>query len=82
MGQLKLGSILKLISDLKTDGMSLEEIANLPVYIGDDDELNGIHCAWYAEPIDPEDENYQYMVEMINEDCGNIKIQGKAILIS
>ena len=82
MGQLKLGSILKLISDLKTDGMSLEEIANLPVYIGNDDELNGIHCAWYAEPIDPEDENYQYMVEMINEDCCNIKIQGKAILIS
>ena len=82
MHQLKLGSILKLISDLKTDGMSLEEIANLPVYIGDDDELNGIHCAWYAEQIDPEDENYEPFVEMINEDCGNIKIQGKAILIS
>ena len=82
MGQLKLGSILKLISDLKTDGMSLEEIANLPVYIGDDDELNGIHCAWYAEPIDPEDENYEPFVELINEDCCNIKIQGKAILIS
>ena len=82
MDQLKMGSIMRLISDLKTDGMSLAEIAELPIYIGDDDELNGIHCAWYAEPLDPDDEDYANLVEMINEDHGNIKIQGKAILIS
>ena len=82
MNQLKMGVILKLISELKEEGMSLSEIAELPVYIGDDDELNGIHTAWYAEPINPEEENYQWMIEMINENRNNVKIEGKAILIS
>ena len=82
MDQLKMGSVMRLISDLKKEGMSLEEIAELPIYIGDDDELNGIHTAWYAEPLNPDDEDYKYLVEMINDDYGNIKIQGKAILIS
>ena len=82
MEQLKMGSIMRLISDLKTDGMSLEEIANLPIYIGDDDELNGIHCAWYAEPLDSDDEDYESLVEMINENSGNFELKGKAILIS
>ena len=82
MKQLTLNEIMKLIGELRNAGYSSKEIAEMPVYIGDDDELNGIHTAWYAEPIDPEDENYQYMVEMINGSCGNIKIEGKAILIS
>ena len=82
MDQLKLGQILKLASDLHKEGMSLNEIAELPVYIGNDDELNGIHTAWYAEQIKPDEEEYQWMVEMINEDCCNVKIEGKAILIS
>ena len=77
-----MGAILRLINDLKEDGMSFEEIADIPVYIGDDDELNGIHTAWYAEPVDPENEEYKWMVEMINEDHCNVKIEGKAILIS
>ena len=82
MDQLRMGAILRLINDLKEDGMSFEEIADIPVYIGDDDELNGIHTAWYAEPVDPENEEYKWMVEMINEDHCNVKIEGKAILIS
>lgn len=82
MNQLKMGTILKLVVDLQKEGMTTKEIAELPVYIGNDDELNGIHTAWYAEPIKPEDEDYKWMVEMINEDSHNIKIEGKAILIS
>jgi hypothetical protein len=82
MNQLKMGDILNLAAALQKEGMSVKEIALLPVYIGNDDELNGIHTAWYAEPLDPNDDDYKQLVEMINEDYGNIKIKGKAILIS
>ena len=82
MNQLKLGTILAVVSDLKDNGMSMKEIAELPVYIGNDDELNGIHCAWYAQPIDANNENDADFVELINEDRCNIEITGKAILVS
>lgn len=82
MNQLKMGDILNLAAALQKEGMTVREIALLPVYIGNDDELNGIHTAWYAEPIKPEEEEYKWMVEMINEDHCNVKIEGKAILIS
>lgn len=82
MKQLTMGSILALISDLKTEGMSMMDIANLPVYIGNDDELNGIHTAWFANTIsasNPDDEGF---IELISEDYGNVEFKGKAILIS
>lgn len=82
MDQLKLGTILILASELQKKGMTTEEIMNMPVYIGDDDELNGIHCAWYAETIEPNDENSADLVEMINETSGNYEVKGKSILIS
>lgn len=84
MAQLKLGQILDYAKKLQNEGMALKEIKELPVYIGDDDELNGIHCGWYVEAIDAnnDDEDMQYIVDMINEDRGNYEITGKAILIS
>ena len=82
MEQLKMKNILKVIADLQAQGMSLEEIAELPVYIGDDDELNGIHTGWYAQLVDPNNEDDADFIELINEDCCNIEMQGKAILIS
>lgn len=82
MKQLTLNEIMMLIGELRNAGYSSKEIAEMPIYIGNDDELNGIHTAWYAEKIDPTDENYKWMVEMINESWGNIKIEGNAILIS
>ena len=84
MKQLTLGDVLDFAADLRRKGMKLEELRALPIYIGDDDELNGIHCAWYVEDIDANsnDENMQYVIEMINEDRGNFEITGKAILIS
>ena len=57
----------------------------MPIYLGDDDELNGIHCGWYTNLVDSndtEDEDNMYTVEMINERRGNIELNGKAILIS
>ena len=82
MKQLTLGDILKCIARMQNDGMSTKEIAALPIYLGDDDELNGIHCAWYVQPIEPNNEDDADFVELINERCGNYEIQGKAILIS
>ena len=82
MKQCTLGNVLAVISELKEQGMSLKDIAELPVYIGDDDELNGIHCAWYAQTVDPNNEDDADLVEMINERSGNYEIKGKAILIS
>ena len=85
MKQLQIGDIMHFVKKLQKEGMNLGEIYELPVYIGDDDELNGIHCAWYTNLLDAndtEDSNNQYMIEMINENAHNIELNGKAILIS
>ena len=85
MGQLTVGRILAYVQQLTNEGMSLKEIYEMPIYLGDDDELNGIHCGWYTNLIDSDntkDEDNVYLVDMINEDYGNIKLNGKAILIS
>lgn len=85
MGQLTMGNILAIVKELKDGGMPLSEIYKLPIYLGDDDELNGIHCGWYTNLVDSndtEDEDNVYTVEMINERRGNVKLNGKAILIS
>ena len=62
--------------------MTTKEIIELPVYLGNDDELNGIHTAWYVQPVDPDKEDDADFVELINEDHHNIEIKGKSILIS
>lgn len=85
MDQLTVGDILVMIKRLKDSGMTLKEINALPVYLGDDDELNGIHCGWALDVVDADadDEDIAYLVDMINEDRCNIKLEkGKAILIS
>ena len=82
MAQLTLGAILQLANELKDDGMSTKEIAALPIYIGDDDELNGIHCAWFGQVVDADNENDESFVELINECRGKEEFEGKAILIS
>ena len=82
MKQLTLGVVIKLVDDLKRKGYSDEQIAALPMYIGNDDELNGIHTAWYADLIDINNENDEYFVEMINGYSGNIQLTDRAILIS
>lgn len=80
MSQLKLSDVLNLITHLNQSGMSFDEIAELPIYIGDDDELNGIHTAWCVEKVDEEDS--KYTIELINMNRGNVKFNSKAILIS
>ena len=82
MKQLTMAEVMKLTVELQKKGMTISEIAALPIYIGDDDELNGIHTAWYGELIDVDNEKDETFIEMINEDRHNIQLKGKAILIS
>lgn len=86
MKQLTLGDILDFAKDLKKNGMTDKEIKSLPIYLGDDDELNGIHCGWYTDLIDTDnadDMSTIGLMELINENRCNIKLEtGKAILIS
>lgn len=84
-GQLRVGDILDLVKILTDEaGLPLEEVKELPIYIGDDDELNGIHCGWECRIIDADDEEDAYYVDMINENRNNYKLTGRdsAILIS
>ena len=80
--QLTMNDILSFCAELRKQGMTMKEIKELPIYLGNDDELNGIHCGWYTNLVDtnnPEDADF---VELINEDRCNIELKGKAILIS
>lgn len=83
--QLTMNHILAFCAELRAQGMTMEEIKALPIYLGDDDELNGIHCGWCTNLVDADntkDEDNVYTVELINERRGNIELKGKAILIS
>lgn len=86
MKQLTLGDIFDFAKELKKGGMTEKEVKSLPIYLGDDDELNGVHCGWYTDIVDTdnvEDMNTIGLIELINENRCNIKLEtGKAILIS
>lgn len=85
MKQLTMGTLIDIINEL-SKRYNKEEFRAMPIYIGDDDELNGIHCAWYTQVIDADktDDEYEMgFVELINENSCNYKLEnGKAILIS
>ena len=80
-GQLTLKEIYDLALSLIKKG---EDISQYQVYLGNDDELNGIHCGWYTNLLDVNDadENNQYMIDMINEDHCCVELKNKGILIS
>lgn len=80
-GQLTLKDIYDVALGLLKRG---EDISQYQIYLGNDDELNGIHCGWYTNLLDVNDtdENNQYMIDMINEDRCNIELKNKGILIS
>ena len=84
MDQLTINDILVLCARLKKEGMTMEEIRLLPIYLGDDDELNGIHTGWALDFVDSKNttEDDEWLVDMINENRNNIKLDGKAVVIS
>jgi hypothetical protein len=84
MDQLTINDILALCARLRGTGMTMEEIKALPIYLGNDDELNGIHTGWALDFVDSHNttDEDEFLVEMINEDSQNIKLDGKAVVIS
>ena len=71
--QLKIGDLEKLIGQLKQVYVNYKE---LPIYLGRDDELNGIHTAWSCGNITEDDYDLR---EMINENYVNIEIKKEEI---
>lgn len=61
-----------------------EKLEDYPIYLGDDDELNGIHNGWYLNllSVNNPDEDVQSLIEMINEDNHTTGFTNKGILIS
>ena len=84
MDQLTINDIFALCARLRQTGMTMEEIKALPIYLGNDDELNGIHTGWALDFVDSHNttDEDEWMVEMINEDRCNVKLDGKAVVIS
>ena len=74
--------IYNLLILLKKKGIKLKDVN---VYIGNDNELNGIHTAFCLDSINGlEKDDKDYIVDMINNDVGNIEYNDKKynILIS
>ena len=85
MDQLTVRDLIYMLEEIrKSKGLKKDELLALPIYLGRDDELNGIHTGWCVDILDTAltNENDVYMIEMINEDRTNVPIKGKAILIS
>ena len=81
MKQLTMNDIYNLCNMLQSRGYDLSK---LRVYLGNDDELNGIHNGWYCELVENKgEEEDNLIVDLINENIGNnIKKNEKFILIS
>lgn len=79
--QLTMQSILEVALKLEEQGLDLSKIR---VFLGNDDELNGVHNAWFCELVENngEEEN-NCIVDLINENIGNnVEENEKFILIS
>lgn len=79
MEQITLADIDNFIRDLKRQGADLSKY---PVYLGDDEELNGIHNGWCIQQVDKTSEEDKDFVEMIQENYANNDFDKYAILIS
>ena len=79
MKQLNMQTIYLYCQELKSKGYNLEDI---PIYLGNDEELNGVHNAWYCELINVKDKECEDIIDLIREDNCNIDIIDSAILIS
>ena len=81
MKQLTMNDIYNLCNILQSRGYDLSK---LRVYLGNDDELNGIHNGWYCELVENKgEEEDNLIVDLINENIGNnIEKNEKFILIS
>ena len=79
MKQLTMKDIYEFSLKLKEQGLDLSK---LPVYLGNDDELNGIHNGWYCELIDKKDDKFEYYMVLINDNCNATELESKGVVIS
>ena len=79
MNQLTLKKIYDVANELIKRG---EDLNDYPVYLGNDDELNGIHNGWYINLLDVKDKDCADLIEMIKEDYFTTNLKNKGILIS
>lgn len=77
---LKVKELRRLLKQIDQLPISKKERDELQIYIGDDDELNGIHTAWYAEIVDHQKD--PSFTELIKERSGNVEPKEIYILIS
>lgn len=81
--QLTVGELEKFINAVKTQHP--KDYKDIPVYIGDDDELNGVHCARYRNyiPVVSEDNEGATWRDIIDEsNCYQLGDDEVAIIIS
>ena len=78
MEQLNLQAVYDICIELKSKG---EDLSKYQVYLGRDDELNGIHTGWYINILDKSEDNSD-LLELIAEDCCNVEFREKGILFS
>ena len=79
MKQLTLQEIYNVAKELVKKG---EDLSKYPIYLGNDDELNGIHNGWYVNILDANDEDCTDFIELIEEDRCTTDLKTKGILIS
>ncbi len=87
MQQLTMQDLKELIQDLEKMNIDLSK---MQVYLGNDEELNGVHNAWNITLLDKNykgndkdiKEDMDYIIDMINQDYSNIELKDKGILIS
>lgn len=77
MNWLLMGEIIDFIESLRKEGKTEEEIRNMVVFLGDDEELNGIHLGYTISKQEKTDDDYEsnkfhYTKEM--EDAGIVII--------
>lgn len=71
--QLTMKDILDIAIKLQKEGVDLSK---LKIYLGNDEELNGVHSAWYCEFIENNgDEENNTVIELINSDYCNVEVE-------
>lgn len=83
MQNLTLGQLISYANHLvTTKKVTAKELMELPIYLSDDDELNGVHTCFGISLIE-DDEESEMIREMINDNYANIPLDKnkKAILL-
>lgn len=81
MNQLTVRDLEKMVNRVK----GLKNYQDIPVFLGDDDELNGIHYGWYIEVIraNVKDLDTKYTNDLVKNALPiNKELPTKYILIS